>query len=761
MVERRLVAIRGTVQGVGFRPFVQGLATTLELRGLVRNDTAGVVVDVEGPSESIDQFLAELRVSPPPLAVIESVVVESAPRADYAGFAVVASDSTGSPTALISPDAATCEACLAELFDSANRRYRHPFISCTHCGPRFTIVNAVPYDRSRTTMSGFPMCAACEREYRDSADRRFHAQPISCHDCGPKLHFRRVDARGSDGDGEHALRLAIEALRRGGIVAIKGLGGFHLCCDARNEAAVSRLRARKHREAKPFAIMVRDVDTARTVADVDDAEASLLVSPARPIVLLEALASHGLAHSIAEGIPTLGVMLPYTPLHHLLLADFDAPVVMTSGNRSDEPMAFQEAKAFEQLGSVADCFLTHDREIATRCDDSVMRVVAGSASFIRRSRGYAPRPVRLAIPFATPVLALGSHLKNTFCLGRGHQAFLSHHIGDLERPEALVALREGIAHATRLHGIQPRIVAHDLHDSYLSSQLAASIDLPAVAVQHHHAHVAACVAEHGIGGPVLGVAFDGAGAGTDGAIWGGEFLMVDGASSQRLGHLAYVPQPGGGAAVREPWRMAASHVFSVYGSEADDLALPLLEERPREWATLRQMMERGFRSPPTSSVGRLFDAVATLVTGRSVVAYEAEAAIALEALADRTTTRGYAPALHEAGDQLIASPEPLVRGVVQDLARRRPRAEIAGAFHNAVRDLIVAVIARLVRRTGVRRIALTGGVFQNTLLLERTAAALAGMGCDVLVHALVPCNDGGLSLGQAVVASAQLTSMGA
>lgn len=761
MVERRLVAIRGTVQGVGFRPFVQGLATTFELRGLVRNDTAGVVVDVEGPSESLDRFLTELRVSPPPLAVIESVFVESAPPVDYAGFAVAVSDSTGSPTALISPDAATCEACLAELFDTANRRYRHPFITCTHCGPRFTIVRGVPYDRSRTTMAGFPMCAACEREYRDPADRRFHAQPISCHDCGPKLGFRRAGAPATEADGEHAMRQAVETLRRGGIVAIKGLGGYHLCCNAHDEAAVSRLRARKHREAKPFAVMVRDQEAARTVALVNAAEAKLLAASARPIVLLEARTGHSLARSIAPGVPTLGVMLPYTPVHHLLLADFAGPVVMTSGNRSDEPIAFHDAMAFEQLHDVADGFLTHDREIATRCDDSVMRVVAGYATFMRRSRGYAPRPLRLAIPFAAPVLALGGHLKNTFCLGRGHQAFLSHHVGDLEHPAALVALREGIAHATRLHGVQPRIVAHDMHDHYLSSQLAASIDLPAFAVQHHHAHVAACMAEHGISEPVLGVAFDGAGAGTDGAIWGGEFLLVDGASSQRLGHLGYVPQPGGEAAVREPWRMAAAHLSSAYGSDLDDLALPLLEERPREWATLRQMMVRGFRAPPTSSVGRLFDAVAALVTGRSVVAYEAEAAIALEALADRSTSRSYAPALHEAGDLLIAAPEPIVRGVVDDLARSRPSAEIAGAFHNALRDMIVAVIARLVRRTGVHRVALTGGVFQNTLLLERTAEALAATGCEVLVHQMVPCNDGGLSLGQAVVASALFTSMGA
>lgn len=760
MVERRVVAIRGIVQGVGFRPFIQGLAASFDLRGHVRNDTAGVVVDVEGRGECIDGFLAELRTAPPPLAVIDSISIEAAPPADHYGFAVAPSDRSGPPTALVSPDAATCDACLAELFDPLNRRYRHPFISCTHCGPRFTIVREIPYDRPRTTMAGFPMCPSCRREYEDSTDRRFHAQPIACPGCGPTLAFRIAGAPEVAAKGDSALTLAVAALTEGKIVAIKGLGGYHFCCDALNQAAVRRLRDRKHREGKPLAIMVKDLDAARRAVTVSPTEAEMLASAARPIVLLGKRSGGGIAESVAPGMATLGVMLAYTPLHHLLLSDLDRPVVMTSGNRSDEPIAYEDADALERLSRVADYFLTHDRVIATRCDDSVMRMVRGGPTFSRRSRGHAPRPLRLGVTFPAPVLALGGHLKNTFCLGRGDQAFVSHHIGDLEHPAALQALRQGIAHYQRLFGIEPVVVAHDLHPDYATTRLSDSLDLPRVAVQHHHAHVAACAAEHGVSGPLLGVAFDGSGAGTDGAVWGGEFLLVEGARFQRLGHLGYVPLPGGEAAVREPWRMAAAHLVGAFGSEIDGLSLPLLERRPREWSLLRQMLERGFRSPPTSSVGRLFDAVAALVGLRDRAVYEAQAAIELEGVADPLTSRSYAPILREEGALLIADPGAIVRGVVGDLKRGRGVAEISGAFHNAVRDLIVAVVARLARTTGVRRVALTGGVFQNALLLERTADALSGLGFDVLVHRSVPCNDGGLALGQAVVAAAQYASVG-
>ena len=753
MAERRIVAIRGVVQGVGLRPFIRGLAVSFNLRGQVRNDAAGVIVDLEGPGGSIRGFLAHLLSAPPPLAVIDSISVETAAPTECSTFTVAASDRSGPTTALVSPDAGICAACLAELVTPSNRRHRHPFISCTQCGPRFTIVREVPFDRSRTTMAEFPMCGTCRQEYESPGDRRFHAQPIACPDCGPTLAFRWTRSDGDAGKGEVALALAVASLGNGKIVAIKGLGGYHLGCDARNEAAVGRLRNRKHRESRPLAVMVRDLAAARDLATISEGEAGLLTSTARPIVLVSRRADGQLAESVAPNVSTIGLMLPYTPLHHLLVTDCGGPLVMTSGNRSDEPIRYQDADALAGLEGIADCFLTHDRAIATRVDDSVVREARGGPTFIRRSRGYAPRPLRLAAAFPVPVLALGGHLKNTFCLGRGHQAFVSQHVGDLEHPAALVALRDSIGHYQRLFAIAPTVVGHDLHPDYASTRLAETMGLPTVAVQHHHAHVAGCAAEHGVSGPVIGVAFDGSGAGTDGAVWGGEFLLVDGSRCTRLGHLGYVPMPGGERAVREPWRVAAAHLFAAYGPEADTVSLPARTARPREWGLIWQMLERGFQTPPTSSVGRLFDAVAALTGIRDLAAYEGQAAIELETAADRTTARSYPPELLEEGNQLVASPGVIVRGVVDDLKRGRSVAEVAGAFHNAIKDLVVEVVERLAGRTGTRRVALTGGVFQNVLLLERTAEALSTSGLEVLIHRRVPSNDGGLSLGQAVVAA--------
>ena len=692
--------------------------------------------------------------------MIDTVSVDTAPAADFAGFAVTESRSQGAATALVAPDAATCAQCLAELFDPASRRYRHPFISCTNCGPRFTIQQAIPFDRARTTMAAFEMCAACRREYEDPTDRRFHAQHIACPDCGPTLGFRAAGALPLEASGEDALARALQLLRSGGILAVKGLGGYHLCCDATDDAAVARLRDRKHRAAKPLALMVRDVEEARAVAHVSETEAQLLATAARPVVLLATRATHRIARGVAPGTATFGVMLPSAPQHHLLLAAFGQPVVMTSGNRSDEPIAFIDADAFERLGGTADGFLTHDRLVAARCDDSVVQVAAGEPRFLRRARGYAPAPVRVRRPFPAPVLGVGGQMKNVFCLGRGHHAILSQHIGDLEHPDALAALRSGLEHFRRLYHVEPEIVGHDLHADYASTRLALTMDRPTVAVQHHHAHVAACVAEHGVTEPVLGVVFDGSGVGTDGAVWGGEFLLVEGARSERLAQLGYVPLPGVEAAVREPWRMAAAHLANAFGTGVEGLSLALLERHAREWPLLRQMMSRGFRSPPTSSVGRLFDAVAALAGVRDRAEFEAQAAMELEAIADRSTTRSYATELREAGELVIADPGSIIRGVVGDLERGERAPSIAGAFHNALRDLVVSVVTRLVKRTGVRRVALTGGVFQNVLLLERTAAALAACDCEVLLHRQVPCNDGGLSLGQAVVAAAHFDGVG-
>jgi len=758
MSERCVVAVDGVVQGVGFRPYVHQLATSLNLRGLVRNDSAGVLVELEGERAAIGRFLQELRVAPPPLAAIDTISVLPGRPGSYSGFTIATSEVQQTASALISPDVATCGSCRAELFDPANRRYRYPFINCTHCGPRFTIVHAAPYDRARTSMAHFVMCAACRREYEDPGDRRFHAQPIACAECGPALTYREAGGSGEDRPGESALRSTTAALLAGLVVAIKGLGGYHLACNALNQEAVERLRVRKHREAKPFAVMAEDLAAARSLAHVTDAEAALLQSAARPIVLLRKPATPSLAEAVAPGSDTIGVMLAYAPLHHLLLAEVARPLVMTSGNRSDEPIAFEDAEALSRLEGIADGFLFHDRPITMRCDDSVARVVSGAPVLIRRSRGYAPRPLRLGNPFPVPVLALGGHLKNTFCLGRGHHAFLSQHVGDLDHPSAQAALRCGVEHYQRLFDTAPAMVAHDLHPDYHSTRLAARLGLPAIAVQHHHAHVAACLAEHDITGPVLGVVFDGSGYGTDGAVWGGEFLLVDGPRFERLAHLDYVGLPGGDAAVREPWRMAASHLWSAFGDGCE--GFPILARRGRNWAVLRRMLERGFRSPPTSSVGRLFDAVASLVGIADRVAFEAQAAMQLEAVADRGTTRSYPVDLRQDGDTVVLDTRPLIRGVVDDVSRGLPVAEIAGAFHNAMRDLIVAVVSRLAERTGIRRVALTGGVFQNALLLERTHDALAARGNDVLIHRRVPCNDGGLALGQAVVASAIHDSRG-
>lgn len=754
MAERRLIAVEGIVQGVGFRPFVHNLATALTLRGFVRNDASGVLIDVEGEAGALDDFLHQLTAAPPPLAVIERVRAEPAPPLGYDSFTISPSEDGAEHQALVSPDVATCAACLAELLDPANRRYRYPFINCTHCGPRFTIVRDVPYDRPRTTMAHFTMCPACRREYEEPTGRRFHAQPIACWACGPQLELRGERVVGN-GKGEAALGGAVAALLAGEIVAIKGVGGYHLACDATSATAVRRLRARKHREAKPLAIMVAALDAARRLCEVNEREARLLQSAERPIVLLTKRFPCAVVEEVTPSNQYLGVMLPYTPLHHLLLAAVGRPLVMTSGNLTDEPIAFQDDDAFLRLAGIADLFLTHDRPIETRCDDSVVRDLWGGPAFVRRSRGFAPRPLRLEFPFPIPVLAVGGHLKNTFCFGKGRYAFLSHHIGDLENLAAYRALTEGIGHYGRLFDVRPAVVAHDLHPDYLSSQLAEEYEgVARVAVQHHHAHVASCMAEHGVTEPVIGVAFDGTGLGTDGAIWGGEFLLAEGAGYQRFGHLAYVPLPGGDAAVRQPWRMAAAHLWAAYGGEMERLPIPFLEEvEPGQWSLLKQLLVRGVHCPPTSSIGRLFDAVAALLGVRRMAHFEAQAAMELEMAADSGARGSYPLELRETANGWVADPAPLMQGLVSDLAAGRPTADMAGAFHNAVRDLIVEMVGRIARRTGVRRVALTGGVFQNALLTERTAHALAVRNFEVLLQRRVPCNDGGLALGQALVAS--------
>ncbi len=764
--------VEGVVQGVGFRPFVYGLATSLGLAGLVGNDADGVFAEVEGSAGAVARFLARLEREAPPLARIDRVSTVSMGTTGAAGFVIATSQAGSQRRALVSPDSATCADCLRELADPADRRYRYPFINCTNCGPRFTIVRDVPYDRPFTTMATFPMCALCAAEYHDPADRRFHAQPVCCPACGPRA--RLVDATGAELPGADPIEAAGAVLRSGGVLAVKGLGGYHLVVDAGNAAAAAALRARKYREDKPFAVMVGDLAAARALCVVDTAAERVLLGAPRPIVLLPRLpeADRFIAPGVAPGNRQLGLMLPYTPLHQLLATAAAGPVVATSGNFSDEPIAFRDPDALQRLAGIADAFLVHDRAIHIRTDDSVVRVWQGRESVIRRSRGYAPEPIRLARPLLRPVLGCGAELKNTFCLAKDRHAFVSHHIGDLENAETLRSFTEGIAHFRRLFDVEPQVVAHDLHPDYLSSKYATDLaGVELVGVQHHHAHVASCLAENGWNGPVIGVAFDGTGYGTDGTIWGGEFLIADAADFQRAGLLAPVPMPGGAAAIRQPWRMAAAHLTASFADLPAGLAVR--DRNAAQWDAVVTMAARGVNAPLTSSAGRLFDAVAALLGVRDAINYEGQAAIELEQLADVGEQGSYraaiterpaaavagglaaAAALPRAEAQLIVGGSDLVRAAADDLAAGVEPSVIAARFHNGLAAATVAVCCRLRDQTGLGVTALSGGVFQNLLLTDRVVARLQEDGFQVLRHGQVPCNDGGISLGQVAVAGAR------
>ncbi|HXG69569.1 MAG TPA: carbamoyltransferase HypF [Gemmatimonadaceae bacterium] len=767
-----MIAVEGTVQGVGFRPYVHRLATARKLDGFVRNDPGGLLISVQGDSEALDDFLAALRSSPPPLAMIREIRIASAAVGAPDGFFIVertgAIDSIGAlpdfgasvaveRRTSVPSDAATCADCLRELFDKEDRRYSYPFINCTHCGPRLTIVERLPYDRPNTTMAAFTMCELCQLEYEDPADRRFHAQPIACPACGPTATFRRTAGTG-ESTGREAVIDAAAALCRGEIVAIKGLGGYHIACDALNALAVSTLRARKHREARPLAVMVADAAAARDLCFISAVELNLLESRERPIVLLTRKpqpdpVSRTALEQVAPRSTRLGIMLPYTPLHYLLMDAVAGPLVMTSGNLSDEPIAFEDPDARHRLGPLVDAFLGHDRPITTRCDDSVMLAVRGAPAFIRRSRGFAPRPIETRATFPSDVLAVGGQLKNTFCLARDRSAYVSHHIGDLGNESSREALTLGIRHYSALVGVEPEVVAHDLHPDYASTRLAAHLGMKRkVAVQHHHAHVASCMAEHGLVERVIGVVFDGAGLGDDGATWGGEFLLVDAAGYRRLGHLGYVPLPGGDAAARKPIRMAVAHLWNAFGEDASSFDLAIGNRLPaREVRLLRQMLENGVNSPATSSIGRLFDAVAALAGVRDVAQFEGQAAMELEAVADAGSTQSYATHIEDMDSMLIPDPGSLIRAVVSDAARGVDASVISAAFHNGVARMILDTVVRIRQNTGVNRVVLSGGVFQNVLLLTRAAAGLELAGFEVFTQRLVPCNDGGLSLGQAYV----------
>ncbi|MGI8586618.1 MAG: carbamoyltransferase HypF [Chloroflexia bacterium] len=750
MCERRRIRVQGIVQGVGFRPFVYGLAARHALGGYILNDSAGVTIEVEGEAASVEAFVRSVHDDPPPLALVERVAWERIPPNGDTAFVIEQSRGTAEKRALISPDVCACDDCLRELFDPADRRYRYPFTNCTNCGPRFTIIRDVPYDRSQTTMDVFPMCEDCRREYDDPLNRRFHAQPNACPRCGPQVSLMRPGA-GEPTTADAAIREAQRLLSDGAILAVKGLGGYHLACDALNGEAVARLRARKHREGKPFALMAPDPAAVEEFCLISEDERAWLTGRRRPIVLLRRREPNAIPEEVAPGQSCLGFMLPYTPLHYLLT---DRVLVMTSGNISDEPIAYRDDDAFERLGGIADAFLTHNRAIHMRCDDSVVRGAGRSLFFMRRSRGYAPQPIGTAFEFPVPTLAVGSHLKNTFCLGKGRQAFVSNHIGDLENLETLTSFREGIEHFGRLFDISPEAVAYDLHPDYLATKYALDLDVPyKIGVQHHHAHIAGVLAEHGLTGPVIGVAADGTGYGTDGAVWGCEIMAADLRGFERLAHLAYVPLPGGEQAVRQPWRMGAVYLVQAYGDAFLDLDIPFVRRLDRaRWRTLAQMAARGINSPQASSLGRLFDAVAALLGVRDEVLYEGQAAIELEAMAE-PSDRAYPFAVVE-GNPATLDVAPLIRAIVEELRRGTALPEIAGRFHRTVAEMLSVVCGRAREETGLGRVALSGGVFQNRLLLEQLMTRLEETGFQVYLNRQVPPNDGGLSLGQAAVAAA-------
>ncbi|HTX31849.1 MAG TPA: carbamoyltransferase HypF [Solirubrobacteraceae bacterium] len=748
---RACARVQGTVQGVGFRPYVHRLAAELGLAGYVLNDAHGVLLEVEGEAEAVEEFLARLAPEAPPLAMIEHVEVSEGPPLGDTDFVIRASPRGGPVDAPVTPDSATCAECLRELFDPGDRRHRYPFINCTNCGPRFTIVRGVPYDRPLTTMAAFTMCARCQSEYEDPRDRRFHAQPNACPQCGPSV--RLLKARGGEIDVADPVGAAAAALREGQIVAVKGVGGFHLACRADDQPAVARLRARKHREDKPFALMCASRADAEALVRLGDAEAALLSGSERPIVLAARRADARVAPSVAPGVGELGVMLPYSPLHHLLLADSGCTLVMTSGNLSDEPIAFEDEEARERLGRIADLLLVHDRPIETRTDDSVVRVAAADHPlFLRRSRGYVPAALPLPEPARRPVLACGAELKNTFCLAKGSRAWVGHHVGDLQNYETLRSFTRGIAHFEDLFAVAPELVAHDLHPEYLSTKYAlerSGVEL--LGVQHHHAHLAAVLAEHGDPGVAVGAIFDGTGLGSDGTVWGGEFLAGDLSGFQRVGTLWPVRLPGGERAIREPWRMACAWALAAEAPDLPERLAPFVA--PEAWAQIRRLAESGLASPVTSSMGRLFDAVAALCGIRPAVNYEGQAAIELEAACETTERGAYPIELAWHGELLQLDPREMIRSLVRDLAGGAEVARVASRFHRGLAEATVSACSALAAAASTDRVVLAGGVFQNRRLLEAVMTGLEPLGLRVLLPRRLPIGDGGISYGQVAVAA--------
>ena len=755
--------IVGRVQGVGFRPTVYRYATQLGLGGFVCNGPHGVTVEVEGDALKVNEFFDHLTSEPPQQAVIADISTQVLAEKGYDRFEVVESEPDGAAAVHISPDLATCDDCLRELFDPQDCRHGYPFINCTNCGPRFTIIRGLPYDRDKTSMAGFTMCAPCEHEYHDPRDRRFHAQPDACEKCGPRLrllhscHSERSEEslnrsdcealRFAQGDNaKEALQYTVDLLRTGLIVAVKSLGGYHLACDATNPGAVARLRQRKHRPHKPFAVMFRDLAAVKKFCEMSEAEEAELLSVTRPIVLLNRRPpiTPSLDHSISPDSPTIGAFLPYTPLHHLLMQCFDA-LVMTSGNLTDEPIINEEAELPTLLGPVADAALTHNRPIVHKCDDSVLRVVNGQRQFFRRARGFVPNPIRFAA--ASPhILAVGGELKNTFCLARDGYAFLSQHIGDLKDYKTYDYFAREITAWQKLMRIEPEVVAYDLHPAYLSTKFAGQHPAATkVGVQHHHAHIASVMAEHDLHEPVIGVALDGTGYGADGTIWGGEFLVADRAEFERLAHFKAYPLPGGDKAIEEPWRMAASVL----------LAEGLCEVTPK-LRPIQKMIESNFNSPLTSSAGRLFDAVAAILGLCDVATYEAQAAIRLESIADPRVTERYPFEIAARHGPWTLDFGQTIRAIIEERRQGAAVGEIAAKFHNTVAAAAVQACRFVRGQRNINVVALSGGAFQNALLLRRTTGALQAQHFTVFTNTAVPPNDGGLALGQAAVAAERI-----
>ena len=800
----RAISVRGVVQGVGFRPFVWRLAAELKLDGSVVNRAGEVEIEVGGAAEAVETFALRLASDAPPRARVEAVEVRACDRwiEQGAGFTIDDSEAVASTERLFPPDIATCDDCLAELLDPADRRYRYPFTNCTNCGPRATIIDELPYDRARTSMRAFPLCAACEAEYRDPANRRFHAEPVACPDCGPQLSYRRPGEAAPAARREEALTAAIADLAAGRIVAVKGLGGYHLACDATDQVAVARLRDRKHRWAKPFAVMVRDLAEARLQAHLSSEEEALLTSPARPIVLVERrrgeprvgsprnveppLAGPQVAAPLVDGVVNaeparaaalnrrVGLFLPYTPLHHLLLEGLGRPIVLTSGNLSDEPLATDDAEALERLAGIADAFLGHDREIRARYDDSVTRVVEGRESLIRRGRGYAPEPLDLPVPATATLLAVGAELKHTFTLARGSRAHVAPHTGDLEDLLTHRAFETNLAHLKRLLDLEPEWVAHDLHPGYLSTQYAVSHfpESRRIAVQHHHAHVASVAAEAGIGAgdgaaaEFIGVAFDGLGMGDDGTFWGGEVLVATLAGYRRVGRFGRAPMPGGALAVKKPYRMALGYLMAAEAFEQTDPVSGWLDPEltrafldrldPREVEVVRVQLARGLNAPIASSAGRLFDAAASLLGIRDVAEYEAQAAVELELLAEESSLAPLPFRLVRQERLLVYDPRPTIRGLLEGRAGGASPENLAARFQETIAAISREFCAEVRSETGLRTVALSGGVFQNQWLATTLVRRLTGDGFEVHTNQKVPANDGGISYGQAAVAAARL-----